>query len=203
MAKVTHTAADKTTHNGTHKVEERGHAHKAETKGHDKGHERTPEEIHDRIKAAAAENVAEEKASDAPDLFDEYKKALAALQEKHLAPIRKERDALAQRIAEDTRLLAEVDARIAKFTGETTPTRLPPRTSGNGGKRERKTDDQLKGDAQAVYDFVKANPGSSSGAITEATGVDPSIGIRGLLEKYMPGKVKTEGQKRGTTYHAV
>lgn len=72
-----------------------------------------------------------------------------------------------------------------------------------GTKRVRRSSEDLKADAQKLVEFLKANPGSKGSDAMSSTGVEvkPPLNVRTFIEKYMPGvKVKTDGQKAGTTY---
>ncbi len=70
------------------------------------------------------------------------------------------------------------------------------------GKRVRRSPEDLDAMAASVHDFVRANPGSSSEAISKGVGI-PSKELKRPMQMLLAnGKIRMEGQKRGATYHA-
>jgi hypothetical protein len=70
------------------------------------------------------------------------------------------------------------------------------------GKRIRRSAADLEATASRILAFVKANPGTNMTAMTKAMR-KPAKDLRGPIKLLMADrKLRTEGQKRGTTYHA-
>jgi hypothetical protein len=73
-----------------------------------------------------------------------------------------------------------------------------------GTTRVRRSAEDLASDAAKLADYLRANPNSKGSVAIEATGavVKPPLNVKTFIEKYFVGKikVKTEGQKAGTTY---
>jgi hypothetical protein len=71
------------------------------------------------------------------------------------------------------------------------------------GRRERRSGEALRADAEKLVEYLKANPGSKSAAAMGGTGVSvrPPLNLRSFIQKYMPeAKVRTDGVKASTTY---
>lgn len=93
--------------------------------------------------------------------------------------------------------------RLEKMAGDSSGNGQAAPAAVEGAKRERRSPDSLKADAEKLAGWLRANPGSKGSAATEATGVvvKQPLNVRTFLEKYLPGvKVKTSGEKAGTTY---
>jgi hypothetical protein len=71
------------------------------------------------------------------------------------------------------------------------------------GRRERRSGEALRADAEKLVEYLKSNPGSKSAAVMDATGVSvrPPLNLRSFIQKYMPeAKLRTDGVKASTTY---
>jgi hypothetical protein len=73
-----------------------------------------------------------------------------------------------------------------------------------GGRRVRRSAEELQADAVKLVDYLRANPGSKASAVFEATGVTvrPPLNIRTFVAKHGPkgAKVKNQGERAGMTY---
>ena len=144
------------------------------------------------IDRRSRERAAEEKRGLAMHYLDDAKRAF--------------KKALSNTTDENLKKAYEEMTRLEKLTeGSTAPSgsRISEGLERATGLRVRRSADDLKGEAEKLVEFLKANPGSKGSAVTEATGVTVKqpLNVRTFIEKYMPGtKVKTEGQKAGTVY---
>ncbi len=70
------------------------------------------------------------------------------------------------------------------------------------GKRVRRSAEDLDAMAASIHDYVRANPGFGSEAISQGVGI-PSKELKRPMQMLLAnGKIRMEGQKRGATYHA-
>ena len=70
-------------------------------------------------------------------------------------------------------------------------------------KRVRRASADADGLADQLLPYVQEHPGQRGEEIAAAFGMD-SATVRGPMKRLIAdGKVRTEGQRRGTTYHAV
>ena len=91
----------------------------------------------------------------------------------------------------------EIDAQIREIDVLLGKTETPV---DSGTRRGKRTNDQLKADAAKIVEFLRKNPGSKAGAISEATGVDYGQSLSDFVEKYADVKLGKEGEKAGTVY---
>jgi hypothetical protein len=114
--------------------------------------------------------------------------------------------------------LEEVLASLQSGTNGAAPPRGPARPAGSGKKRGRpfgsknkvtagpsgrirRSSENLEEMQNALLSHVKANPGQRGDQIAAALGSDVGT-IRGPMKKLIATKqVRTEGQRRGMTYH--
>ena len=68
------------------------------------------------------------------------------------------------------------------------------------GTRVRRSVDDINRTADKVLAFVKANPGKGAAAISKGTRTSPKDLKRPVIMLLDAKKVRTKGQKRGTTY---
>ena len=74
---------------------------------------------------------------------------------------------------------------------------------GAGTKRVRRPTGDTDGLADQLLPYVQEHPGQRGEEIAAAFGMD-SATVRGPIRRLIAdGKVRTEGQRRGTTYHPV
>ena len=72
-----------------------------------------------------------------------------------------------------------------------------------GAKRARQAAADADGLADQLLPYVLEHPGQRGEEIAAAFGMD-SATVRGPMKRLIAdGKVRTEGQRRGTTYHPV
>ena len=136
----------------------------------------------------------------------------AALASHYLAEARNAfRRAVSRTTDEAVKTAYEEMQRLERMAGDagTAPAADGPAgraSSAAGGEkttRERRSPESLRVDAQKLADWLGHHPGSKGSAAIEATGVvvKQPLNVRTFIEKYLPGsKVKTEGQKAGTSY---
>ena len=75
-------------------------------------------------------------------------------------------------------------------------------TTSSGGKRVRRSADDLASASSAILDVVKANPGIRSEDIRKTLGVEAKDIQRPVSMLLAEGKLRSEGEKRGTRYFA-
>jgi len=86
--------------------------------------------------------------------------------------------------------------------GTATPRRNSARASAAAGKRVRRSADGLAQIGASILDYVRANPGEGVEVISAALGMTSKELRRPIQMLIADGKLKTKGQKRGTTYFA-
>ena len=88
------------------------------------------------------------------------------------------------------------------MAGTASVRRTPTRASAMPGKRIRRSADGLAQIGASILDHVRANPGQGVEAISAALGMTSKELRRPIQMLIADGKLKTKGQKRGTTYFA-
>ncbi|MFT4542004.1 MAG: hypothetical protein ACI841_002255 [Planctomycetota bacterium] len=69
-----------------------------------------------------------------------------------------------------------------------------------GGKRIRRTRDDLDQMASSLVDYIQANPAAGMSDLVRAMGAEAPV-VRGPLNELIAeGKIRKEGEKRGTKY---
>jgi len=80
------------------------------------------------------------------------------------------------------------------------PKAAKAKKTAKGGKRGRRTPEEIEADKAAIADYVKANPGCPMADITDALGLE-SITLRAQVNELLDaGTIRKEGEKRGTRY---
>ena len=79
--------------------------------------------------------------------------------------------------------------------------RKPGRPKGSG-KRVRRSAEDLEAQGAKILAHVRANPGCRMEDLSAALGTATKDLRRPVQELIASGQLRTEGQKRGTTYHA-
>jgi hypothetical protein len=117
------------------------------------------------------------------------------------------RRAVANTTDENVRLAFEEMNKMERLAGDAA-TANGSSTASNGdgeptARRERRSPEALKADAEKLVDYLRGNPNSKASSVLHATGVvvKPPLNVRTYIEKYLPNvKVRTEGQRVSTTY---
>jgi hypothetical protein len=74
--------------------------------------------------------------------------------------------------------------------------------SKNGGKRVRRSPEQIKATADKIAAYVKANPGSNAEKIKKALGIAKNEWLAPLAVLMDGKRLTSKGEKRATTYSA-
>jgi hypothetical protein len=82
------------------------------------------------------------------------------------------------------------------------PNAAKAKKTGKGGRRVRRSPEQIAAAKDAIARYVNANPGTAMGDLSTALGEDP-ITIRVQLNELLEeGALRKEGERRGTKYFA-
>ena len=128
--------------------------------------------------------------------------AIDTLQEEE-AEIQRKADERKAMIREQIETLSELHRQATGKPYLPGPRGRGRQSSGSNGTRVRRGQSELEADAKRILDFVKKNPGSKAGDIRDGNpGLKMPQDISGFVAKYAGAKLKTEGERAGTTYTA-
>lgn len=80
------------------------------------------------------------------------------------------------------------------------PERAATRARGSDGRAAKRTSEELAEMAEQFVDYVAGNPGQRIEAIGQALGIETKVLALPVKKLLAEGRLKTEGQKRATSY---
>jgi len=88
-----------------------------------------------------------------------------------------------------------------KSTGKKAGKRAPKKT-GKGGRRRRRSPEEIEAAKADIVSYVRANPGTAMGDLSSALGEDQAVIRLQLNQLLEEGALRKEGERRGTRYFA-
>jgi seryl-tRNA synthetase len=128
-----------------------------------------------------------------------YEKEMEAITQ----PLRHEIDALKERRTEIEVELLEIENRLGKLNkalADVLGIEPPSTGKASGGKRSRRSPEQLKAEAGSIVAYLEKHPKAKAADIKKATGANFAPSLVKFVKENNGAKIATEGNKASTVY---